>query len=194
MQVPPPLPPPTFIDNSKTRVYHAKLIQGCKMVSIAVHTRPLPPVLGAPEDTRRLKDSGLWYPTIPSQNLDLNEESFLPRHAYLAGYKPLLWCHFGGPGGLYLQYLTGITVTSSFPDRIFSIQFSFDNEIVPPEHRTLGCSIEDEPGKKVVQFSIDGPGGERIEAIEMYQFYVETRGNFLWLIKEGTMVLCEVRL
>ncbi|KAL2196713.1 hypothetical protein P885DRAFT_69204 [Corynascus similis CBS 632.67] len=136
---------------------------GCKMVGIAIYTRS-----PAPEDIlqggSRLRDLALWYPTIPPRNLCLNEKFFLPLDFYLTGYKPLFWCHFGG-----------ITVTPCLG--ILRIDFAFDKR----------KSAVKEENERVVEFSIDGPGGERIETIEMRKSYAEPHKALPWLVKEGTM-------
>jgi len=65
---------------------------------------------------------------------------------------------------------------------------------VPSAHWSFGRFKVKEENERVVEFSIDGPGGERIETIEMRQYYAEPHGALPWLVKEGTMVRCEVKL
>ncbi|KAK4150722.1 hypothetical protein C8A00DRAFT_45939 [Chaetomidium leptoderma] len=132
---------------------------GCKMVRLAVRTRSPPS-----RHCGGLRDLAVWYPTIPPQNLCLNETSFLPRDFYTVGYKPLFWCHFGGPGGKYLRHLTAISAVSCLG--ILRIYFSFDIE-VPWEYRSFGRLKLEEEYEDSTDFSIDGPGGERIETIKM---------------------------
>ncbi|KAK3311673.1 uncharacterized protein B0T15DRAFT_549385 [Chaetomium strumarium] len=137
---------------------------GCKMVSIGAYpgSRHCTEVL---EHGSRLRASGLWYPTIPPRNLCLNEESFPLLELYATGYKPLFGCHFGGPGGKYLPHMTGIWATSSIGG-ILRIQFRFDKE-VRAECRSFG-RLKEKDEEAVVDISIDGPGGERIEAIRLH--------------------------
>ncbi|KAK4238521.1 hypothetical protein C8A03DRAFT_43751 [Achaetomium macrosporum] len=142
-------------------------VWGAAMVSIAVYTRSPPPA-GSFQQGSRLRDLGVWYPTVPPRNLCLHEESFLPLKFHIIGYRPLFWCHFGGPGGKYLLHLTGISVTSCLG--ILRIRFRFDME-VPAEHRSFGRLKEEEEYEDVVHFSLDGPGGERIETIKMRHHY-----------------------
>lgn len=115
----------------------------------------------------------MWYPSLPSPSFNLNEEQFLPRDFYTAGYKPLFWCNFGGPGGKYLPHLTRLsaTINNLHMRGMLHINFFYDEE-VPPEHRSFGrlsrttqCTDTD--------FTIDGPGGERIVCIEFSHYYPE---------------------
>jgi len=157
------------------------------MVRLALRTRSPPsrPHAG-------LRGSAVWYPAIPPPNLSLNEEAFLLRDLYTVGYKPLFWGHFGGPGGKYLRHLTGILAVSSVG--ILRIYFSFDVE-VPWEHRSFGRVKVDEEYEESTDFSIDGPGGERIETIKMRHYYDATREeNMPGAVrdKEGYMIRCEV--
>ena len=153
-------------------------------MSLAVRTR-----LPSSQHRGRLRDLAVWYPTIPPRNLCLNEESFLPRDFYIVGYKPLFWCHFGGPGGKYLQYLTGISAVSNLG--ILRIYFSFDTD-VPLEHRSFGRMKVNEEYEETTDFSIDGPGGERIETIKMRYCYPDPGRATPKIVQEGTMVRCEV--
>lgn len=132
-------------------------------MKLAVRT-PSPP----PPHRGGLRDSAIWYPTIPPQHLCLNEQSFLPRNNYTVGFKPLHWGHFGGPGGRYLQHLTGLSAVSSVG--ILRIHFYFDIE-VPREHRSFGRLKLEEEYEETTNFFIDGPGGERIETVSMRYYY-----------------------
>lgn len=75
---------------------------------------------------------------------------------------------------------------------ILRIRFAFDKEDVPAEHRSFGRLKEEEENEETVEFSIDGPGGERIESIEMRHYYAEPKEALPWIVKEGIMVRCEV--
>lgn len=164
------------------------------MVSIAVHMRSPP----SPESLNHrsgLRGSGVWYPTVPPRSLCLNEASFPPLDSYVeVGYRPLFWCHFGGPGGSYLPHLTGISVSksSTFFSGLLRIEFHFDEE-VPDEHRSFG-RLKDERHEDVIDFSIDGPGGERIATIEMRHQYPDAECAPPRVVQEGAMVGCKVCL
>ncbi|KAF3799740.1 hypothetical protein GCG54_00000986 [Colletotrichum gloeosporioides] len=140
---------------------------GCKIVSLSVYSQ-FPSPNKMLHDGNRLRNSGMWYPDVPEQNLCLNEASFPPRENYLSGYKPLFWTSFGGSGG------SGIR----------RIDFTYDIA-VPSEHQTFGCQASGE-WTKVTDFAIDGAGGEFINAIEVFQHYPNE--GYPWLVEEGTVV------
>lgn len=133
------------------------------MVSIAVLQSAKSDLkLGPPS----LRAAGLWYPDIPDPDVCLNEQSYLQPETEIAAFSPIFWSNFGGPGGMYLRHLTGMKVHSN--GSIMGIQFQHDIDGIPPEARSLGrhlCSqcICGRP----MEFSIDGPGGERITGIEI---------------------------
>ncbi|KAK4096379.1 hypothetical protein N658DRAFT_519244 [Parathielavia hyrcaniae] len=123
-------------------------LDACKIASLALDTQSPPSQLCS-----GLRDSAVWYPSIPPQELCLNEESFLPRD----------W-----PAGKYLRHLTGIQAASC--GSILRIHFSFDTE-VPWEHQYFGRVKTEEEDEHHTDFPIDGPGGERIETIKMRHYY-----------------------
>ncbi|KAI0913366.1 hypothetical protein F4823DRAFT_65340 [Ustulina deusta] len=141
---------------------------GFKMVRLAT-TMPLS--LFPEKDT--LRSLGLWYPNIPGPTLSLNESSFWPRSNHLHGYQPLVWTTFGGPGGKYLNHLIRISVTLGGGLR--GIDFTYNTD-VPVEYRSLGhCPPKEDA--KVVDFAIDGPGGEIINAVELDYSKLESWGR-----------------
>lgn len=152
------------------------------MVSLTVYHQSPSPAQAAADDENRLRNSGMWYPDVPGPNLCLNEDSFSPRDHYLGGYQPLFWTSFGGQGGVYLQHLTGLSVVWG-GGGVRRVDFAYD-VAVPSEHRTFGCQM---PGEwtRTIDFALDGPGGEIIEAVEVFQHYPEA--GYRWMVKEGTM-------
>ncbi|TDZ10344.1 hypothetical protein C8034_v012152 [Colletotrichum sidae] len=156
---------------------------GCKIVHLAVYRQLFPPA----EQENRLRNSGLWYPEIPASTLCLNEDSFLPRDHYTDGYKPLFWTSFGGPGGIYLRNLTELSVTWG-GGGIRRIDF-VHNTSVPREHGTFGCQPPEDWAKNI-KFSIDGPGGEFIDTIDVFQHYPEE--GYPWMLEEGILVALKV--
>lgn len=58
------------------------------------------------------RDSSIWYPRVPEVNLNLNEDSFTARETAMTRYDPICWTMFGGPSGMYLKMLTGMSVTT----------------------------------------------------------------------------------
>ncbi|KAF3393472.1 hypothetical protein DPV78_010053 [Talaromyces pinophilus] len=87
------------------------------------------------EETKLLRDVGLWYPSIPGFNLSLNDYPSLMANYY----RPLCWISFGGPGGKYLESLTGIIADST--GSIGNIQFNYDTGNIPAKDRRLGGEI-----------------------------------------------------
>ncbi|KAI0969761.1 hypothetical protein F4678DRAFT_438108 [Xylaria arbuscula] len=133
-----------------------------KMVSLATTKTPMQ----TPEDDS-LRSLGLWYPDVPGSALSLNESSFMRPSDVSDGHNPLFWATFGGPGGKYLKHLIQISVTIGGGLR--RIDFTYDIN-VPAEHRSFGHC----PPRRyfsVVDFVIDGPGGEIINAIELDYFH-----------------------
>ena len=150
------------------------------MVSIAVAPQLHTP--GA-HGHDRLRRSAIWYPDLPPASLNLNEDSFLQLQSYTWGYRPLFWTCFGGPGGIYLRHLTKMAVCWSGLRRI---DFSFNTE-VPAECRSFG-RLEDSKYTHLIEFSIDGPRGEMIERVEIFQQYPEGGINALgWFLAEGAL-------
>ncbi|KAH6621152.1 hypothetical protein B0J18DRAFT_457717 [Chaetomium sp. MPI-SDFR-AT-0129] len=156
-----------------------------KIVSLTVHTQSPDP---CQQHQRDLRESAIWYPTIPPRQLYLNEESFPSSDWYKVGYKPLFWCHFGGPGGKYLPHLTGLAFVAGVG--INRIRFSFDvgEEDVPLAHRSFGRLKGNKEYDSTIECSIDGPGGERIEGITTIHRY-QKYGAF---DEQGYMIECNI--
>lgn len=81
-----------------------------------------------------------------------------------AGYQPLFWTRFGGPGGVYLRSLTEVSVTRL--GDLCHIGFCYDSEDISLPERTLGRRKVTE-FSRVIRFPIDGPGGELIQTVEV---------------------------
>lgn len=133
------------------------------MVSIAVVQQANNYKLGLPS----LQSAALWYQGIPEPHLCLNDHAYLLPEAHTtATYWPFFWAKFGGPGGVYLRHLTGITVHSNIT--ITEIRFQYDIDDIPSNCRRLGrhsCLVSG--CYRPMNFTIDGPGGERITGIEL---------------------------
>ncbi|KAI1879457.1 hypothetical protein JX265_002411 [Neoarthrinium moseri] len=134
-------------------------LDGFKIVSLSIasdisHSHGV--ALKAP---KTLRDSGIWYPDLPSSQLCLNEDFYIQREYHVSGFRPLIWTLFGGPGGIYLPNLTGIAVHMG--GSIPGIDFRY----------APGCRIPWE-------FSIDGPGGERISGVEVYLTFIDRENSY----------------
>jgi hypothetical protein len=167
-------------------------------VSLYINVEPAP--AAAPEsDTlaTNLQSGALWYPDIPPPTLCLNQDAFFPARARFVAqiqYKPLIWCHFGGTGGKYLAHLTRVSVTSGGGTRRIAFFFG-EVEDVPTECRSLGRlgGLAAAAGRGAdIDFLIDGPGGERIEAVEIgHRFWEDGKGR-PWEVEQGIMVWFKV--
>jgi hypothetical protein len=152
------------------------------MVSIAVPQQQDTTMVSGHDILRR---SAIWYPDIPPPMLNLNESSFMPLQAYTWGFKPFFWACFGGPGGIYLTHLTKITSWGS--GRLLRLDFSFDRDEVPAECRRFGQIKEGEDTERF-EFVIDGPGGEVVDKVVVYQeFRSEGEGAASSFSREGTL-------
>ncbi|KAI0423605.1 F-box domain-containing protein [Xylaria sp. FL1042] len=157
---------------------------GCKMVSLAVAECIPLTVETAAKAGKSLRDSAFWYPRIPGTDLYMNDDYFTARDTSITRYRPLCWTMFGGPGGIYLRYLTGISV--SCWGSPCGIEFHYNTEDVPVECRKLGRYKSSEY-VEVMHFPIDGPGGEIISAIEVYLRYPVSERVF-WFYKQGVLI------
>lgn len=136
------------------------------MITLAVAENPSVCNATSTEPSDPLRDTALWYPDIPPPGVFLNGEDFLSEYPhYDEEYQPLVWTLFGGLDGIYLRSLTGISIV--FQRFVRAIEFHYNTDDIPTECRKMGRyrpSVQD----KVTYFPIDGPGGEVIEAVELY--------------------------
>lgn len=159
------------------------------MVSLAARQ----PTLPADHSLRR---SAIWYPDVPSSKLSLNEGFLVAPRAYTSGYRPLFWTSFGGPGGVYLASLVKISVIGVI-DRI---DFTFNNAEVPVECRSFGrirdrVDNEGDDSDEVVEFPIDGPGGEIVDRVEVHQeLFLEDSNAADFLCREGLLALSLIHI
>ncbi|KAH9986270.1 hypothetical protein F4779DRAFT_305655 [Xylariaceae sp. FL0662B] len=153
---------------------------GYKMVSLAAAGCSRP-------GHDNLRDLAFWYPRIPETGLYLNEGSFTARQNAMTRYEPISWTMFGGPAGIYLRQLTGISVTD-YGDCPKAIEFHYDSENVPLECRKVGrCTPSDYA--EVMHFEIDGSGGEVIDSLIVY---LEYPTNAPWFYKSGVLLSFKV--
>ena len=91
------------------------------------------------------------------------------------------------------MYLGNLTkVTASFWMGLRRLDFSFDRE-VPAECRSFGR--HQDPKYGVIEFPIDGPGGEVIDSVEICQQYPD-RGALAaaWIHEAGQLCSLKVSL
>lgn len=89
--------------------------------------RPLRPKR---KSRRSLLDTALWYPSIPPENLRITDGFSVGQSPTTSRHSLLFWVWLGGPGGSYLQYLTGISGTR-FKGGLGGIEFHFSTDSVP---------------------------------------------------------------
>ncbi|KAK4243852.1 hypothetical protein C7999DRAFT_17857 [Corynascus novoguineensis] len=163
---------------------------GFRMVRIAVAPQQSQISRAPWNDDNKLRCSAIWYPDVPPLSLDLNEDFFLPLQNYTWGFRPLFWSCFGGPGGIHLAHLTKIS--AGLWSGLIRLDFSFDRE-VPAECQSFGRHEDSEYGEGV-EFPIDGPGGELIDAVEIWQRYpLEDDDADEWFLQEGELAWLKIR-
>ncbi len=157
------------------------------MVSIAVPQQTC--VTASANGHGKLRRSALWYPNVPPPLVNLNEDFFLPLQSYTWGYRPLFWTRFGGPSGSYLSHL--IKITASWAGGLLRMDFLFDRKI-PDDCQRFGQHEDSENGT-VIEFSVDGPGGEVIDQVEVRQHYPSEREYVAaWSRREGQLAWLKV--
>ncbi|KUL90339.1 hypothetical protein ZTR_02164 [Talaromyces verruculosus] len=113
-----------------------------------------------------LRKAALWYPAVPASNLFLNDQSFTGEHPFAITYQPLCYIHFGGRNGIHLRTLTEIRVYAI--SDILEIDFQYEtNATQPIEIQRLGRIDIEDFSDFVQTFSIDGPGEEMIQSVEV---------------------------
>ncbi|KAL1970940.1 hypothetical protein VTN77DRAFT_2774 [Rasamsonia byssochlamydoides] len=136
-----------------------------------------------------LRDTAQWFPDVPDDSFCLNETAFreIPRQPL--EYRPLTVLLYGGPQGVHLNKLIGITVWIVDFERIYGIDFAYNTAVDGQKVHTLGRSgpfSDAEPRSygpcdnstdQRIDFPIDGPGGEIIEGVDVQQTeYLQIRG------------------
>lgn len=164
------------------------------MVSLAIARQPPTPTPTGHgiHDHGALRRAAIWYPDVPPPHLNLNEEFLAAPQAYTSEYKPLFWSCFGGPGGIYLANLIEVCITEVVGCMSFHY---FKRPEVPAECRSFGRvdAEEDLPENdvKAVDFWLDGPGGEIIVRVKVWQAFLR-RDQGTWLGKEGRLTRIKV--
>ncbi|KAI1638505.1 hypothetical protein F4809DRAFT_600265 [Biscogniauxia mediterranea] len=164
---------------------------GFKLVSLSAGQRVASSIGKNPREDH-LRNLPLWYPDTPPLSMSLSESVFPTRDDVFQEYKPLFWFSFGGPGGSYLQNL--IRVSAICGGDLQRIDFIY-SEQNPVECQTFGRHSPMEHAK-IIDFVIDGPGGERINAVETDLFHYDPSDTARpWLaVMDGFLVACKVRV
>ncbi|TVY93033.1 hypothetical protein LAWI1_G004137 [Lachnellula willkommii] len=139
-------------------------LQGYKIVSFGLLGEASPPIMAPSEQGSSLGKAALWYPKVPKPKLFLNEASFTGENPSHTGYRPFFWVHFGGPGGSYLENVTGVSIYYGYQG-LYSLEFHYDDTYDLAGTFRLGrCASTD---LKIRHFPIDGASGEIIESLEV---------------------------
>ncbi|PVI01161.1 hypothetical protein DM02DRAFT_671516 [Periconia macrospinosa] len=112
-----------------------------------------------------LRETALWYPNKPPNELHLNESSFTGQNPFHTGYRPLIWIRFGGQRGSDLKRIVGLAV-QQVPHRLYSLEFLYEG-ICRSSSSKLG-RIRHEAITPGPMFTIDGIGGELITSIAVH--------------------------
>ncbi|PLN80417.1 hypothetical protein BDW42DRAFT_114121 [Aspergillus taichungensis] len=135
---------------------------GFKMVRLSVQAAQF--VTDEPNHEKSLLHTALWYPDVPTHGLhftDTQNGVLRPYHA------PLMWTSFGGPAGINLRHLRGISVQDRAYPLIRGIKLNFDANVPDECSHVLGVYSLQCDDFRVTNFAIDGPGGEIIEKVRM---------------------------
>ena len=134
-----------------------------------------------------LRNTALWYPSVPDQDLHLNETSFTGELPSVSGYRPLAWMLFGGLDGERLSSITGVAVQCG--GIIGSIEFTY----------ATGCSTIQKLGRRrsfqpkdIRWFPIDGARGEIITELS-YSVERDAREGVWSFLQHGSLSSFQVR-
>ncbi|KAI9738737.1 MAG: hypothetical protein M1834_008242 [Cirrosporium novae-zelandiae] len=128
-----------------------------------------------------LRDAAQWFPDIPYKNVCLNETFFSEPPRSPLRYQPLTMVVYGGPQGIHLSKLIGITVSIRDSHKLYGIDFIYNVEVDGQKIHTLGCHapVSDmdglltessgRPARQEIHFLIDGPDGEIITGVDILQ-------------------------
>ncbi len=134
-----------------------------------------------PADTSSIRDTAQWFPDVPDENLSLNEASFSDMPRQPLKYRPLTMMLYGGLQGIHLSKFIGIKVWIVDFERIYGIDFMYNNEVDGQKVHTLGRrgpfsdteprSYEpcDSSTEQSIDFQVDGTGGEIIDGVDIQE-------------------------
>ncbi|KAF2724824.1 hypothetical protein K431DRAFT_343738 [Polychaeton citri CBS 116435] len=114
-----------------------------------------------PKRGQTLRQTALWFPSVPPGNLCLNQSSFTGHQEQYSAYEPLFWSKFTTSGNESCD-LRRIAITYSW--RISSIEFHSIGGSSGVSTSRLG-SCKDPQNSSVAILDIDG-AGERIQTLE----------------------------
>lgn len=99
--------------------------------------------------------------------------------------QPFVWTYFGSQNGENLKHLIGITATVT--NTVHHVEFGYSRTGIPDQCRSMGCRCSPQNARDI-PFSIDGPGGEVIEAVDVG---LEVTDGLDWIKSENhASVVC----
>ena len=111
-----------------------------------------------------IRQAALWYPTVPPEELCLNEASFTGQNPLCTEYRPLIWIRFGGQRGSCLSHVVGLSVQYYW--HLHSVEFIYEGLHSEGPPSKLGrCDPKELLPSPT--FAINGAAGERVESIEV---------------------------
>ncbi|KAI5921644.1 hypothetical protein F4810DRAFT_677085 [Camillea tinctor] len=163
---------------------------GFKLISLSASQRSLSSTkMLSRED--QLRNLSLWYPDVLPSSMSLSKSIFPARDDVCREYKPLFWLSFGGPGGSYLRNLVRISALcgEETPQRL---DFFYNNQN-PIERQSFSRHFATE-FSNTMDFAIDGPGGEIINAVEVEVLHYDPSDTTRpWIAyMDGDLVACTI--
>ena len=156
-------PPFPFADNAT---------QALKIVSFEIATQLNSRPKSGSLRTRMLRDTAIWFPSVPSSELDLNDDTWIredPRYTYPV-YQPMIWVHFGGSRGSLLQHLVAVEISPyshvTFHYNLPGTPFRTERLGRPGAYFRAPVRPRTARSREDRVVAINGPGGERIESVE----------------------------
>ena len=138
------------------------MAKGFKIVGLAIDVQRHETV-PALEASKLLRQAA-WYPHVPSEQICLNTSWLWCPQFLNTSFRPLIWLDFGGPGGKYLSYITGLSV--QYRHGLHSIEFHYKQTPCTRASKKLGRCDTSEVAPSTL-FKIDGGSGERITAVDI---------------------------
>jgi hypothetical protein len=145
--------------------------QGFKMVSLRNQTERWRDDFTLLQDTKSsaaLLASTIWEREVPPKTVDLNPKFLdkLDSEDQFCGfvYNPFFWVSFGGEAGEDLCHLREVHATVDTAV-LMDLDFYYTSPRKPKRFGNMNAQYRGDC--KTVRFTIDGPGGERITAVDL---------------------------
>ncbi|CRG91685.1 Clathrin heavy chain 2 [Talaromyces islandicus] len=121
---------------------------------------------GLPAENRSRRETDVWYPDILEEGLFISGYGYNDLELAHMDY-PTYWVLFGGRGGIYLRNL--IKITGTIEGNHISLKFTYNTDRIPVQNYELGpIKGRIDVDFTIINFPIDGPGGEVVTALDVY--------------------------